>query len=137
MIKRLCLSLAWLWINACSPFHTIAPASRIAGSYKFTQYSTASQDDLAPVGLVILTVVDEQHVDITVKGTSGKSKITYSYRNVNIIEDGRNYLGEDIFSLVYKKNQIGIISSDEQGYYISLMPKPYVTLVASLPGQDD
>jgi|GEM_PF-2046422 len=137
MIKRLCLSLAWLWINACSPTPTIAPSSRIAGSYKFTQYSTASKDDLAPVGLVTLTVVDEQHVDITVKGTSGKSKIAYAYRNVNIIENGRNYLGEDIFRLVYKKNQIGFINSDEQGYYISLMPKPYVTLVASLPGQDD
>lgn len=82
-------------------------------------------------------VVDEQHVDLIVKGTSGKAKIAYSYRNVNIVETGRNYLGEETFSLVYKKNQIGIINSDEQGHYISITPKPYVTLVAALPGQDD
>ncbi|MCX6215650.1 hypothetical protein [Spirosoma sp.] len=114
----------------------IAPSSRIAGAYKFTQYSTITKDDPAPVGLVTLTEVDEQHVDLTVKGASGKLKITYAYRNVSVIANGRNYLGEDTFSLVYKKNQIGIISSDEQGRYISLTPKPYVTLVASLPGQE-
>ncbi|SFF19090.1 hypothetical protein [Spirosoma endophyticum] len=137
MIKRFCLPLVWLWINACSPAPNIAPSSRIAGSYKFTQYSTASKDDLAPMGLVTLTIVDEQHVDLIVKGSSGKSKIAYSYQNVNIIESGRNYLGDDTFSLVYKKNQIGIINSDEQGHYITLTPKAYVTLVASLPEQEE
>ena len=137
MRKRFFLILALLWISACSPVPNIAPASRIAGSYKFTQYSTASQDDLAPVGLITLTVVDEQHVDLTVKGSSGRSKIAYSYRNVSLVETGRNYLDEETFSLVDRKNQIGIINSDEQGHYISLTPKPYITLVATLPGEDE
>ncbi|MCK8494913.1 MULTISPECIES: hypothetical protein [Spirosoma] len=137
MIKRFSLFVVWLWVNACSSPPNIAPSSRIAGSYKFTQYSTASKDDLAPVGLVTLTVVDEQHIDLIVKGSSGKSKIDYSYHNVDVVNDERNYLGEDTFSLIYKKSQIGIVTSNEQGHYISLTPKPYTTLLASLPGDED
>ncbi|MBD2755440.1 hypothetical protein [Spirosoma validum] len=137
MVKKLFTILAWPLLNACSPPVSIAPALSIAGTYKFTQYSTISKSDRAPLGLVTITMVDDQHVDLIAKGTSYKSKIAYSYRNVAVVKTDRNYLGEDTFSLRYKKNQIGIINSDEQGHYVSLTPKPYVTLVAEIPPAED
>ncbi|GAB3897535.1 hypothetical protein GCM10028825_45410 [Spirosoma agri] len=115
----------------------IVPSSSIAGTYKFAQYSTASKSDPAPVGLVTITAVDEDHVNLTATGTSNKAKITYSYQNVVVTQTDPNYLGEDTFSLVYKKKQIGFINSNEQGHYISLTPKPDVILVADIPTGDD
>ncbi len=137
MVKKLFVLLAWPLLNACNPPINIAPSSRIAGTYTFTQYNTISKSDPAPVGLVTIVVVDDEHVNLIAKGTSNKSKIAFSYQHVSVIKTERNYLGEDTYSLSYKKKQIGIIDSDEQGHYVSLAPTPYVTLVAGLPSTDD
>ena len=130
MIKRLFALLVWPLLAACSPPPSIAPTLQIAGTYTFSEYSTISKVDPDPVGLLTITTVDDQHVNLTAKGTSQKAKIAYTYLKVIVTRTDRNYLGEDTYSLFYKRKQIGILNSDEQGQYVSLTPKPTVTLVA-------
>lgn len=136
MIKKFFLLMCWPLLNACNSPASVTPSFNIAGVYKFTQYNTVAKSDPAPVGVITITAVNDQYVNLTAKGTSYKSKIAYSYQHVSITKTGHNYLGEDTYSLFYKKNQIGIINSDEQGHYVSLTPKPYVTLVAELPSPE-
>jgi hypothetical protein len=105
------------------------------GTYKLAQYNTITKD-LIPSGVMVLSSVDDQHINLVVEGTCGKTKLAYSYRNVVVSSNGRDYLGNESYRLTYQKASIGLFSNDDRGHYITLTPKPMITLVAEIPTDD-
>lgn len=132
MIKRLFALLTWALLNSCNLPTSIPPSSTIIGIYKLTEYNTVDKTDTSPTGFVTISAVDDQHVNLTAEGTSDSSIITHTYQNIAVTSLGRNYMGEEFYSLVYDTNQIGIINSDDRGHYIILTPKPTILLIAEI-----
>jgi len=124
MILRYAPLAVGLFLAGCSA-STIGPgtASAINGQYQFAEYATATSLDTNPTGTATVTATDDTHVTILVKGTSGKTRITYSYTNV--IVDGP---GPDAYLLLYKGHTIGEAGNDGLNRYLTLTPATNVIL---------
>ncbi|WP_288424973.1 hypothetical protein [uncultured Spirosoma sp.] len=124
MILRYAPLAAGLLLAGCSA-SAIGPgtASSINGSYQFAEYSTATSLDMNPTGTATVTATDDTHVDILVKGMSGKTRVTYSYTNV--VVDGP---GPDSYTLLYKGHTIGEAGNDGLNRYLTLTPSSSIII---------
>ena len=105
-------------------------AFNIAGSYQLLEYNTATASDTNPSGAISITQTDKQHVNVAVKGVSGKMKITYSYQGVVVTSGGQNNTGQYTYQLAYKGHQIGEAGNDGVVRYVNLSPSAKVILKA-------
>ena len=103
-------------------------AFNVAGLYQLTGYHTSTLSDDNPTGTLNATQIDNQHLNLVVKGTSGKIKINYSYLNVVVISTGQVNLGQDTFTLLYKGHPIGVAGNDAISRYLTLTPSSTVRL---------
>lgn len=119
------LLLSCYVLSSCT--QSVSPTSifDVVGSYEITEYQTTSLLDETPTGTVSVTQVDNQHVTILVKGTSGKTKINYSYSGVTVVA-----YDKEAYSLQYKGKQIGLAGNDGISRYVSLYPTNTITIQA-------
>lgn len=81
-----------------------------------------SISDYNPGGTVEAFEVDEDHINLWVKGQSGKAKINYNYSNVLVTSTGIGNSGEATYTLTYKKQIIGSAHVDGVSRSIVLTP---------------
>jgi hypothetical protein len=122
---RYILFVSNLFLAGCSSSIGPETAPLITGSYLFAEYTTAITLDTQPTGTATVTATDDSHVSILVKGTSGKTKISYSYTNVSV-----NGPGPDAYSLVYRGKSIGEAGNDGLNRYLTLNPTASTMLKA-------
>ena len=118
----------WLLISACHPAVDASTAYNVAGSYQLISYSTPTIADSNPTGTVSATQVDEQHVNLVVKGSSGKVKISYSYANVFVASTDPTNPYPDSYTLLYKGRTIGVAGHDAISSYIEINPSASIRL---------
>ncbi len=114
-----------LFLAGCSSAIGPETAPLITGMYSFAEYTTATASDIQPLGTATVTATDDSHVSILVKGTSGKTKISYSYTNVSV-----NGPGPDAYTLLYKGKSIGEAGNDGLNRYLTLTPATSIILKA-------
>ncbi|QMW05466.1 hypothetical protein [Spirosoma foliorum] len=119
------LFISFYLISSCTQSISPTTVFDVVGSYELTEYQTTSLIDETPTGTVSITQVDNQHVNILVKGTSGKTKINYSYSNVTVVA-----YDKEAYSLQYKGKQIGLAGNDGISRYVSLYPTTTITIQA-------
>ncbi|WP_080057508.1 hypothetical protein [Spirosoma aerolatum] len=132
-VKRLCSSFALpilLLVIGCGHYVRPSIAQATAGSYQLDQYSTANLSDNNPTGTIQVTEISPDLINITVMGTSGKTKFTYTYSNVDVVLTGQNAFDQDMFSLIYKGKYLGQAGSDGISRFIEIYPTPRITLRA-------
>ncbi|QJD79328.1 hypothetical protein [Spirosoma rhododendri] len=116
---------ASLSLASCATAIGPETAPYITGSYSFAEYTTATASDIQPIGTAVITATDDSHVSILVKGTSGKTRISYSYSNVSV-----NGPGPDMYTLLYKGKPIGEAGNDGLNRYLTLTPTSSIILKA-------
>ncbi|QDK79583.1 hypothetical protein EXU85_13610 [Spirosoma sp. KCTC 42546] len=130
MMKKIIffLGLGCSLFTACQPSVEASTAYNVAGVYQLVGYTTPTIGDDNPTGTVSATQIDGQHVNLVVKGTSGKVKITYLYNNVYVVSASQAIAGQDTYSLLYKGHQIGVAGNDAISRYVELYPSTTITL---------
>ena len=98
-------------------------ALSVAGSYQLTEYSVSGKLDDNPTGEVTVKRVDNQHVSIIVKGTSGKTKLAYSFPSVTVFN-----LEKDYYSLLVKGKSLGEAGTDGISHYVTLRPSATIVI---------
>ena len=104
-------------ILGCAPSVESDTGLAVAGSYQLTEYSASGKLDDNPTGEVTVKRVDNQHVSIIVKGTTGKTKLNYSFPSVTVINSERDY-----YTLLVKGKSIGEAETDGISHYVTLRP---------------
>ena len=66
--------------------------------------------------------IDNDHINLVVKGQSGKIKINYAYTNVLVAKTNASQSDQTIYSLTYKKQLIGTVRLDGVSRYVILTP---------------
>ena len=122
------LLFGWSLLSACHPTVDASTAYNVAGSYQLISYTTPTIVDDDPTGTVSAALLDEQHVNLVVKGTSGKVKISYSYANVFVASADPANPGQDSYTLLYKGRKIGVAGNDAISRYIELYPSTSISL---------
>ncbi|MVM37411.1 hypothetical protein GO730_06865 [Spirosoma sp. HMF3257] len=115
-------------LSSCHPSIEVSTAYNVAGIYQLTGYTTSTTGDDNPDGTMNATLIDEQHINLIVKGTSGKVKINYSYANVLVVRANQTTVGQDTYNLLYKGRQIGIAGNDAISRYVELYPSATITI---------
>ncbi|MVM32542.1 hypothetical protein GO755_21055 [Spirosoma sp. HMF4905] len=108
---------------ACSKTVDPDTASAVEGLYQLTEYDSPTTSDTSPTGALSVTRLDAQHVKITVKGTSGKTKIAYTLASVLVANIDR-----DSYDLSIKGKSVGKAGEDVVSRYVNLTPVSSVTL---------
>ena len=129
-MKKVFFWLGWAILNACHPAVDASTAYNVAGIYQLVGYTTPTISDDNPNGTVSAALIDEQHISLVVKGTSGKTKISYSYANVLVSTTGQTSPGRDSYRLLYKGRQIGVASNDAISRYINVSPSSGIQLTS-------
>lgn len=119
-----------LLMGGCHDTPDTPTAFNVVGTYQLVGYVNGSNADDNPNGTLVLNQIDNQHVSITAKGTSGKTKIAYTYSNVSVVESAPINSGQNAYNLLYKGKQLGIASNDGISRYVDLFPSSTVTLKA-------
>ena len=112
-------------LSGCSPPLDAPTAFNVAGLYQLIWYSSKTISDDNPAGTLQATEVNEDHINLIVKGQSGKVKISYSYTNVLVAITNSNS-GQVDYNLSYNKRLIG--SAHVDGVSRSIVFTPSSTL---------
>ena len=118
----------WSLLSACHPTVDASTAYNVAGAYQLSSYITSTVTDNDPTGTVSAAQVDEQHVSLVVKGSSGNVKISYSYVNVFVASTDPMNPYPDSYTLLYKGRKIGVAGHDAISSYIEITPSTSISL---------
>lgn len=112
--------------------HYVRPsiAQATVGSYQLDQYATATFADDNPKGTIQVNEISPDLISITATGTSGKTKFTYTYPNVDVVLTGQNAFDQEMYTLLFKGKYLGQAGSDGISRFIEIYPTPRITLRA-------
>lgn len=109
-------------MDSCRPSINKLTAFNVIGTYQLIWYSTATMSDVHPLGTIMALAVDENLINLVVKGQSGKININYAYSHVLVTNTGNGNSGQSTYNLTYKKHSIGSARVDGVSRTIRLNP---------------
>lgn len=115
------LLLFLILLSGCNPRVDARTASNVAGLYQLIWYSSKTVSDDNPAGTLQATEVNGDHINLMVKGQSGKVKISYTYTNVLVTTVTSNS-GQVDYNLSYNKRLIGSAHVDGVSRYVIFTP---------------
>ena len=121
-MKKVTYFLLLSLTSGCSSTVDLPTAFNVAGVYQLIWYSSATVSDDNPSGTMQATQIDNDHINLVVKGQSGKVKINYTYTNVLVSETNSGKSGQVNYSMTYKKQLIGSARVDGVSRYVILTP---------------
>ncbi len=125
MNKRIYIFLSLGLLIACDSEIESDNAFAVAGSYQFIEYQAPGKADDNPTGDVIVKQLDNQHVNIQVKGGAGSTKVAYSYPSVVVVS-----LARDQYILQVKGKTIGEAGNDGISRYVTIKPTSSIVIKA-------
>ncbi len=125
MNKKVYIFLSLGLLIACNSEIDSDDAFAVAGSYQFTEYQAPGKADENPTGDVIIKQLDNQRVNIQVKGVAGNNKVTYLYPTVIVVS-----LARDQYILQVKGRTIGEAGNDGVSRYVTIKPTSSITIKA-------
>ena len=130
MKKCVYLSLL-VWISAglynCHSEFDGPTAFSVSGVYQLIWYTRASLSDDNPSGTIQVIQIDEEHINLIIQGRSGKTKMNYTYNNVDVTITNDSG-GQVTYNLTYKKHIIGTARVDGVSRYLILTPSANLRL---------
>ena len=121
-MKKVTYFLLLSLTSGCNSTVDLPTAFNVAGVYQLIWYSSATVSDDNPSGTMQATQIDNDHINLVVKGQSGKVKINYTYTNVLVSETNSGKSGQVNYSMTYKKQLIGSARVDGVSRYVILTP---------------
>ncbi len=125
MKKRIYVFLSFGLLIACDSGIDSDNGFAVAGSYQLIGYIAPGKSDENPTGEITVKQLDNQHVNIQIKGTAGNTKITYSYPTVVVVS-----LARDQYILQVKGRTIGEAGNDGISRYITVKPTSSIVVKA-------
>ncbi|AKD53693.1 hypothetical protein [Spirosoma radiotolerans] len=122
------LTLLICLINGCRPSISTRVALDVAGTYQLILFSSSTTTDDNPSGTVQATEFDGNHINLVVKGQSGKVNINYAYSNVVVTETTASHSGQIDYTLTFKKQLIGSAHFDGVSRSIVVTPSSKLRL---------
>ena len=123
MRKSACLLVLLIpFVGSCVSSVDASISFNIAGVYEMIWYSNATVSDDNPGGTLQAVEVDNDHINLLVKGQSGKIKVNYTYNNVLVINTSTGNADQITYNLSYKNRIIGSARVDGVSRYIILNP---------------
>lgn len=128
MKRAILLLLAGGCLLGCDSSVDASKAFNVVGVYQLVLYKTSTALDESPSGTIRATQVDHQHVNLVIKGVSGKVKLNYAYQNVFIMDSDTLHSEAATYVLVYKGRPIGLAGMDGISRYLLVNPAPGVSI---------